>query len=40
MEGAVGSIVSSMFHLLQEFAYGQMQLPSLKKNVQVTVQVS
>lgn len=41
MEEAVGSMVSSMFHLLQEFAYGQIQLPSLeKKNVEVTVQVS
>lgn len=40
MEGAVGSMVSSMFHLLQEFAYGQMQLPSLKNNIEVTAQVS
>lgn len=32
-EEAVGSMVSSMFHLLQEFAQGQIQLPSLKKKM-------
>lgn len=31
MEEAFGSMASSMSHLPQEFAFGQMQLPHLKK---------